>query len=90
MPVKLSNGESIVKGQTITSFTNAEEEFVKLTEAMPFLLETKLKDLGGNFVGAENFQVNVQVSYSIDYRVISPTFILSCHKFIMSYFLLLS
>lgn len=63
---------------------------MKLTEAMPFLLETKLKDLGGNFVGAENFQVNVQVSNSIDYRVISPTFILSCHKFIMSYFLLLS
>uniref|UniRef100_K1PH24 Uncharacterized protein C11D3.13 n=1 Tax=Magallana gigas TaxID=29159 RepID=K1PH24_MAGGI len=62
VPVKLSNGESIVKGQTITSFTNAEEEFVKLTEAMPFLLETKLKDLGGNFVGAENFQVNVQTS----------------------------
>lgn len=85
MPVKLSNGESIVKGQTITSFTNAEEEFVKLTEAMPFLLETKLKDLGGNFVGAENFQVNVQVS--IDYRIISPTFTfhhvinLSCHIF---------
>lgn len=62
VPVKLSNGESIVKGQTITSFTNAEEEFVKLTEAMPFLLETKLKDLGGTFVGAENFQVNVQTS----------------------------
>lgn len=87
VPVKLSNGESIVKGQTITSFTNAEEEFVKLTEAMPFLLETKLKDLGGTFVGAENFQVNVQVSNSIDYRVISPTFIfhhvinLSCHFF---------
>lgn len=62
VPVKLSNGESIVKGQTITSFTNAEEEFVKLTEAMPFLLETRLKELGGNFVGAENFQANVQTS----------------------------
>lgn len=62
VPVKLSNGDSIVKGQTVTSFTNAEEEFMKLTEAMPFLLETKLRELGANFVGAANFQVNVQTS----------------------------
>ena len=62
--MKLSNGDSILKGQTITSFTNAEEEFVILTEAMPFLLETKLHELGGNFVGAGNFQPNVQVGWT--------------------------
>ena len=42
----------------------AEEEFVILTEAMPFLLETKLHELGGNFVGAGNFQPNVQVGWT--------------------------
>lgn len=36
-------------------FINVEEEFVKLIEVMLFLLEMKLKDLGGNFVGVENF-----------------------------------
>lgn len=39
----------------IMLFINVEEEFVKLIEVMLFLLEMKLKDLGGNFVGVENF-----------------------------------
>lgn len=39
----------------IMLFINVEEEFVKLIEVMLFLLEMKLKDLGGIFVGVENF-----------------------------------
>lgn len=62
VPIKLKNGSPLVKGATVTSFTNSEEEAVKLVEAMPFLLETKLKELGAKFVGAENFKANVQVS----------------------------
>lgn len=62
VPVKLTNGESILKGQTVTSFTNAEEDAVQLSSEMPFMLETKLKELGAKFVGAENWACNVQIS----------------------------
>lgn len=61
VPVKLSNGESILKGHTVTSFTNAEEDLMKLSEAMPFLLETKLKELEATFIAANCFEKNVQV-----------------------------
>ncbi|KAL3876722.1 hypothetical protein ACJMK2_034524 [Sinanodonta woodiana] len=62
VPIKLKNGSPLVKGANVTCFTNSEEEAVKLVEAMPFLLETKLRELGANFVAAENFKANVQVS----------------------------
>ena len=62
VPIKLSSGEPLVKGQTVTSFTNAEEDAVQLSSIMPFMLETKLKELGANFVGADNWAVNVQVN----------------------------
>lgn len=43
------NGESILKGKRITSFTNQEEHIMKLDEEVPFLLESKLKELGAKF-----------------------------------------
>lgn len=51
---KLSNGDYLIKGKKVTCFTNAEEEAVKLVEAMPFLLETKLKENGAQFENAPN------------------------------------
>ena len=57
----LSDGTSVVKGRKVTGFTNSEEDAVKLTEKMPFLLETKLKELGGTFDGAENWAAHVVV-----------------------------
>lgn len=62
VPVKLSSGESLVKGQTVTSFTNAEEDAVQLSSQMPFMLETRLRELGAKFIGAEMWACNVQVS----------------------------
>jgi len=59
VPVKLSSGESIVKGKQVTAFTNSEEAAVQLTDAMPFPLETKLGELGGNFQKAADWQVKV-------------------------------
>lgn len=41
------NGEPLVKGKKVTGFTNTEEEGVKLTEIVPFLLEDELKNKGG-------------------------------------------
>lgn len=47
--VKDENGEALVKGKTITGFSNAEEEAVKLTKIVPFLLEDELKKLGAQY-----------------------------------------
>jgi putative intracellular protease/amidase len=56
------DGVPLVAGKTVTGFTNEEEAAVQLTDAMPFLLETKLRELGAKFSEAENFQNNVAVS----------------------------
>lgn len=47
--VRGEDGESLVKGKRVTGFTNTEEEAVQLTEVVPFLLEDKLKALGGEY-----------------------------------------
>jgi putative intracellular protease/amidase len=50
------DGKPLVEGRQVNSFTNAEEAAVGLTEAVPFLLESRLRQLGGQFVAAANFQ----------------------------------
>jgi putative intracellular protease/amidase len=50
------NGDSILKNKRITGFTNDEEEFVKLDKTVPFSLENKLKELGGQFEKTEKFK----------------------------------
>jgi putative intracellular protease/amidase len=50
-----ADGKPLVAGFKVNSFTDAEEEAVGLTSAMPFLLETRLKALGGLFEGGPNF-----------------------------------
>ncbi len=45
--VKEENGDPLVKGKNVTGFTNTEEEAVKLTKIVPFLLEDELKNKGG-------------------------------------------
>lgn len=45
--VKDKNGDPLVKGKKVTGFTNTEEEAVKLTDVVPFLLEDELKAKGG-------------------------------------------
>jgi putative intracellular protease/amidase len=51
-----SDGQPIVAGRRINSFTDAEEEAAGLTKVMPFLLESKLRELGARFEGAANWQ----------------------------------
>ncbi|MBL1265186.1 type 1 glutamine amidotransferase domain-containing protein [Candidatus Methylomicrobium oryzae] len=65
-PVALVNvhgkdGDYWVKGKRITGFTNAEEEAVGLTAAVPFLLEDRLKERGGIYSSAVNWVPYVQV-----------------------------
>jgi putative intracellular protease/amidase len=47
--VKAENGEPLVKGKHLTSFSNSEEEAVKLTNVVPFLLEDELKKNGAHY-----------------------------------------
>jgi putative intracellular protease/amidase len=59
----LRNGESLVKGKTVTGFANAEEDFAddavwsmnllpRDTHVMPWRIEDELKRLGANYVQA--------------------------------------
>lgn len=55
------DGTSVVKGKRITAFTNAEESAVELDKHMPFLLESRLRDLGAHFETADNWTDHVVV-----------------------------
>lgn len=50
------DGEPLVKGKRVTGFTNSEEEAVKLTKVVPFLVEDELKRLGGKYEKAGDWQ----------------------------------
>lgn len=50
------DGQSIVKGLRVNAFTDAEEVAVGLETVVPFLLETRLRQLGGKFEGVANWQ----------------------------------
>ncbi len=54
--IKLSDGSYLVSGKQVSAFSNSEEEAVKLTEQMPFLLESKLKERGALYSKAPNFE----------------------------------
>lgn len=56
---KFADGTPVVEGKRISAFTNAEEDAVGLTDDMPFLLETRLRELGAKVVAAPNFQAHV-------------------------------
>jgi putative intracellular protease/amidase len=49
-------GEPLVKGKHVTGFTNGEEEEVKLTHVVPFLVEDELLRLGAIFEKKANWQ----------------------------------
>ncbi|MGD6963858.1 type 1 glutamine amidotransferase domain-containing protein [Fictibacillus phosphorivorans] len=58
--VKLSDGTPLVAGKKVTAFTDAEEVATTLDQYMPFLLETRMRELGAQFVAAENWSDHVQ------------------------------
>ncbi|CAN6960404.1 MULTISPECIES: type 1 glutamine amidotransferase domain-containing protein [Psychrobacter] len=59
-PAALKNvkidGEYLVKGKTVTGFTNSEEEAVGLTDVVPFLVEDALIANGGNYEKAADWE----------------------------------
>ncbi|MBX9945831.1 MAG: type 1 glutamine amidotransferase domain-containing protein [Reyranella sp.] len=48
-------GKSVVAGRRVNGFTDAEEAAAGMTSVVPFLLETRLRELGGRFEGAGVF-----------------------------------
>lgn len=58
---KRKDGTPVVKGKRLTAFTNAEESAVELDKFMPFLLESRLRDLGARFETADNWADHVVV-----------------------------
>ena len=59
--IRLSDGEYLVRGKKVNGFTNEEEELVKLTEVVPFLMEDKLKERGGIYEKSAPWQPHVTV-----------------------------
>lgn len=53
---KRADGRPIVEGRRVNAFTDAEEEAVGATKVVPFLLGSRLRELGGRFEGGPNFQ----------------------------------
>ena len=47
--VKAADGTPLVKGRTVTGFSNSEEAAVQLTDVVPFLVEDELKTLGAHY-----------------------------------------
>lgn len=50
------SGEPLVKGKRVSGFTNSEEEAVGLAAVVPFLLENRLRDLGGDYQKVADWQ----------------------------------
>lgn len=53
---KGQDGELLIKGKKVTGFANTEEEAVKLTDVVPFLLEDALKSAGAEYSKKEDWQ----------------------------------
>ena len=58
--VKDAEGKPVVAGKNVTGFSNSEEAAVGLTNIVPFLVEDMLKENGGKYSKAEDWQVHVQ------------------------------
>lgn len=51
-----SDGTPLVRGRRIAAFTDSEERAVGLDRAMPFLLESRLREIGANIEATADFQ----------------------------------
>lgn len=55
------DGQSILHGKRVTSFTNKEEDIMKQSEFMPFLLQNKLLELGAIFIEEKPWSEHVEI-----------------------------
>ncbi|WP_134686523.1 type 1 glutamine amidotransferase domain-containing protein [Brevibacillus migulae] len=57
----LSNGQPLVAGKRVNAFTDSEEAATGLGPHLPFLLESKLRELGAIYVAAPDWSAHVEV-----------------------------
>jgi putative intracellular protease/amidase len=57
--VKAADGTPLVKGKTVTGFTNSEEAAVGLSDVVPFLVEDMLQQKGGTYSKTADWGVYV-------------------------------
>ena len=57
--VKSPDGNPIVKGRSVTGFTNTEEAAAGLTDVVPFLVEDMLRQGGGTYSKGADWQPHV-------------------------------
>lgn len=57
--VKSNDGDWLVSGRELTSFSNEEEDAVEMTDIVPFLLESRLRERGARFSKADPFEPHV-------------------------------
>lgn len=55
------NDQPFVKNKNVTGFSNSEEQLAGLTDAVPFLLESYLTELGANYQKGVDFTANVVI-----------------------------
>jgi putative intracellular protease/amidase len=60
LKAKAPDGEPLVKGKEVTGFSDSEEEAVKLTKVVPFLLEDELKKLGAHYSKGDSWSSYVK------------------------------
>jgi putative intracellular protease/amidase len=54
--VKAPDGRPMVRGKTVTGFSNSEEEAAGLTKVVPFLVEDMLRQNGGKYARLADWQ----------------------------------
>ena len=59
---KKTDGTPLLAGLACTGFNNSEEAAVQLTSAVPFLIETKFKELGGVYTSGADWNPHVVVA----------------------------
>lgn len=57
--VTLSNGRPLVEGRRVAAFTDSEEAAAGLSAVVPFLLQTRLEELGAKHSAAPDFEAHV-------------------------------
>lgn len=60
-----ADGDPLVKGRKLTAFTDSEEHAVQLQDAVPFLLASKLEELGATLIQAPDFEAHVVVDKNL-------------------------
>lgn len=56
-----ADGTAVVRGRRLTCFTNEEERAAQLDRLVPFLLETKLRELGAEYIPSPAWSKHVVV-----------------------------